>query len=85
MNDRVLDILKSPSRRSALRYFFSTGGEVTGRGLARRIGFSHQQALNALGQLAELGVLERRELLPSYLFRLVDTPLTAALRAALAD
>lgn len=70
MEDLILDILSCKSRRAALRCLLASGDDVTGRELARRTGFSHQQALNALSSLVELGVVERRVFGPAHLFRL---------------
>lgn len=61
----------------------SAGSDVTGRDLARHIGFSHQQAHNALSQLVDLGVVERRVFGPSHLFRLIATELTRKLKVLL--
>lgn len=83
MDDAVFEILASPSRREALRYLFASGGDVTGRDLARHIGFSHQQAHNALRQLEEYGLVERKVFGPSHLFRLSGKALESRLRALL--
>lgn len=64
----VFDILSSKSRRAALKYLFSLSGNATGRALARHIGYSYQQTLNALEQLVLFGLVERRASGPVYLF-----------------
>ncbi|MDD2805356.1 MAG: winged helix-turn-helix domain-containing protein [Elusimicrobiales bacterium] len=85
MDNIVFDILSSKSRRAALKYLFSLGGDATGRDLARHIGYSHQQALNALEQLVSFGLVERRAFGPVYLFRIRATDLSGKIEALLED
>jgi hypothetical protein len=66
----ISDILKSKSRVEVLRRLCFCPDGMTGRALARSTGFSPQQTHNALGQLVDLGLVERRVISPSYLFRL---------------
>ena len=70
MHNVIPWILSSISRRRALKYLFTGAAEATGRNLARHIGFSHQQAHNALRLLEQYGLVEHRIFGPSHLFRL---------------
>lgn len=58
------------SRLEILRALYDSGAELTGREVARRSGFSHQQAHNALRELAALGIVERKTAGTAYLFGL---------------
>lgn len=68
-----------------LRWFYAARSEITGRALAKRIGFSHQQALNALRQLIAFGIVERRVIGASYVFRLADTELARKVETRVKD
>jgi len=70
MDNIVSSILLSKSRREVLKYLHACDTDITGRELARRIGFSHQQTHNALRQLISFGIVERRIFGPAHLFRL---------------
>lgn len=84
MDNIIRNILLSKSRREVLKYLYASGEEITGRELAKRTGFSHQQAHNALRQLISLGIVERRPVGPAYLFRLnLQNLLTKELRTRL--
>jgi len=58
------------SRLEILRALYDSGTELTGREVARRSGFSHQQAHNALRDLVALGIVERKTAGTAYLFGL---------------
>lgn len=70
MDNVIRGILNCKSRRKALRCLYAAKDEITGRELGRRIGFSHQQAHNVLHELVAFGIVERRTMGPSHLFRL---------------
>lgn len=81
MENIIHNILMSKSRREVLKYLYASEAEITGRELAKRIGFSYQQTHNALHQLIALGIVERRIFPPIHLFRLDrEHRLTIALR-----
>lgn len=64
------DIFGSKSRLEILRCLYDSGEELTGREIARRSGFSHQQTHNELRALVSLGIAERKIAAPAHLFSL---------------
>lgn len=65
-----LDILGNRVRVRILRYLARSGGEHTGRSLARALGEQHKQVLAALRLLWQAGLLVRKAAPPAYLYSL---------------
>jgi uncharacterized membrane protein len=55
------DVLRNKLKLRILRLFCTTGGEYTGREIAKLTGYSQTYALRALGDLEANGVLFRRD------------------------
>lgn len=66
----IEDVFAGRSRLAILRCLHGSPGALTGREVARRSGFSHQQAHVALRALASTGVVESVAAGPARLFRL---------------
>lgn len=63
-------VLGSRSRLELIRCLYAARDGLSGREIARRAGFSHQQIHNELKGLVVLGLVERQVVAPAYLFRL---------------
>ncbi len=70
MENIIRKILDSKSRREVIKCLCPIKTELSGREMARRTGFSHQQIHNALRQLMALGIVQRRIIGPLHLFRI---------------
>lgn len=63
-------ILGHPSRLAVVRCLYGEEEGMSGREIARRVHYSHQQVHNDLKVLVALGVVDKRVVAPAHVFRL---------------